>query len=157
MNGGQEAAWVHLLAAATTTIITGTAMNPLWVVKTRLQLDRSLATDSGKIGRRYKNSLDCTLQILRQEGVKGLYRGLSANYLGVVESTLYWVLYEQMKLRLHRREERLLASSQKEGIWDKLADWGGKIGAAGSSKLIAIMATYPHEVRCPIPLVPSSI
>ena len=38
-----------------------------------------------------------TAQILRVEGIRGLYKGLSASYLGVSESTIQWVLYEQFK------------------------------------------------------------
>lgn len=57
-------------------IVTATATNPIWVVKTRLQLQ-------GRSLQRYANSLDCTLHILREEGIKGLYKGMSASYLGM--------------------------------------------------------------------------
>ncbi|KAI9824669.1 MAG: hypothetical protein M1819_000822 [Sarea resinae] len=147
-NNGQEAAWVHLCAAATAGIVTSTATNPVWMVKTRLQLDKSHAEKSGspQLHRQYKNSFDCTMQILRQEGIKGLYRGLSASYLGVSESTMQWVLYEQMKMFLARREQRMLASGRVRTTWDQTVDWVGKIGAAGSAKFFAAIITYPHEV-----------
>ena len=144
-NHGQEAAWVHLCAAAAAGIVTSTATNPIWLVKTRLQLDKSHHADGA--GRQYKNALDCTMQTLRNEGVRGLYRGLSASYLGVTESTLQWVLYEQMKLRLSRREQRLLASRREPGFWDRTVSWTGKLCAAGSAKFVAALITYPHEVR----------
>lgn len=147
-NNGQEAAWVHLLAAAQAGIVTGTATNPIWLVKTRLQLDKSTAikTGAGLDGRKYKNALDCTLQTIRTEGIRGLYRGLSASYLGVTESTLQWVLYEQMKKRLANREARLLASGHQPTTWDETVAWSGKLGAAGGAKFVAALATYPHEV-----------
>lgn len=147
LNNGQEAAWVHLCAAATAGIVTSTATNPIWVVKTRLQLDKSHAEKTGtQAVRQYRNSLDCTMQTLRKEGIRGLYRGLSASYLGVTESTLQWVLYEQMKSYLRRRESRLLASGRQRTAWDESIDWSGKVGAAGSAKLFAAIVTYPHEV-----------
>lgn len=147
-NNGQEAAWVHLLAAAQAGIITGTATNPIWLVKTRLQLDKSTAekTGAGMDGRKYRNALDCTIQTLRTEGIRGLYRGLSASYLGVTESTLQWVLYEQMKKRLASRDARLLASGRQPTTWDETVTWSGKLGAAGGAKFIAALVTYPHEV-----------
>ena len=146
-NGGQESAWVHLCAAATAGVVTGTATNPIWLVKTRLQLDKSNAERSGtRSVRQYKNSLDCVVQTVRQEGIRGLYRGLSASYLGVSESTLQWVLYEQMKLYLGRRQEKLIASGKPPTLWDKFVEWSGKIGAAGSAKFFAALITYPHEV-----------
>ena len=144
-NGGQESAWVHCAAAATAGIVTGTATNPIWMVKTRLQLDKSHA-EKAHAGRQYRNSWDCTKQIVRHEGVRGLYRGLSASYLGVSESTLHWVLFEQGKAYLARREERLQASGRQAGWWDKVVRWGGTLGAAGGAKLFAAAITYPHEV-----------
>ena len=146
-NHGQEAAWVHLCAAATAGLITGTATNPIWLVKTRLQLDKSNAEKSGSQSvRQYKNSLDCIRQTVRAEGIRGLYRGLSASYLGVSESTLQWVLYEQMKSALKRREERLTASGLEPNFIDRTFEYGGKVGAAGGAKLFAAVVTYPHEV-----------
>ena len=146
-NQGQEAAWVHLCSAAGAGIITGTATNPIWLVKTRLQLDKSNAEKSGSPSvRQYKNSYDCIKQTLHSEGIRGLYRGLSASYLGVSESTLQWVLYEQMKGYLRIREETLVASGREPTLWDQTVGWGGRVGAAGSAKLFAAVITYPHEV-----------
>jgi solute carrier family 25 protein 33/36 len=39
------------------------------------------------------------MRILKQEGVKGLYKGMSASYLGVAEGTIQWVIYENLKKR----------------------------------------------------------
>ena len=144
-NGKQDATWVHLSAAVVAGLVTSTATNPIWLVKTRLQLDKETSGAAGKT-RLYKNSLDCTVKVLRGEGVPGLYRGLTASYLGVSESTLQWVLYEKMKSYLARREERRIVSGRDSTGWDSFIDWGGKLGAAGSAKLFAAMLTYPHEV-----------
>jgi len=144
-NDGKESAWVHLCAAACAGILTGTATNPIWLVKTRLQLDKHTHADGR--GRQYKNALDCTMQTLRKEGVRGLYRGLSASYLGVTESTLQWVLYEQMKIGLANREERIANSGRPPTTWDQTVMLTGKISAAGLAKFVAALITYPHEVR----------
>jgi solute carrier family 25, member 33/36 len=127
INNGRETAWVHLMAAATAGVVVSTATNPIWVVKTRLQLDRSSILRRGQFGiEKYKGSMDCARQILQQEGVRGLYRGLTASYLGVAESTLHWVLYEQTKLFLAREE----LSLSQESLWDKAAGWSARLGAA---------------------------
>ncbi|KAK3372399.1 mitochondrial carrier protein rim2-like protein [Podospora didyma] len=147
LNGGKDTAWVHLCAGITAGIVTSTATNPIWMVKTRLQLDKNVAAEAGSIAsRRYKNSWDCIRQILRDEGLRGLYKGMSASYLGVAESTLQWMLYEQMKRSLLQREERITLSGRPKTWWDHTVDWTGKIGAAGSAKLVAAILTYPHEV-----------
>ncbi|KAL2020496.1 hypothetical protein VTK56DRAFT_8381 [Thermocarpiscus australiensis] len=147
LNHGEDSAWVHLSAAALAGVVTSTATNPIWMVKTRLQLDKNMAVESGgTTKRRYKNSLDCIRKVLRDEGIRGLYKGMSASYLGVAESTMHWVLYEQIKRSLVRREERLMRSGRDKNWWDHTVDWTGKFGAAGFAKLVAAVITYPHEV-----------
>lgn len=142
---GRETSGVHLLSAATAGIITGTATNPIWLVKTRIQLDKQNAGPGGQ-GRQYRNALDCVRQTVKQEGIRGLYRGLSASYLGVSESTLQWVLYERAKASLARRERDLLASGRAPTVWDRVVEYGGKLTAAGGAKFFAALITYPHEV-----------
>jgi len=145
---GRENVWsIHLVAAATAGVATGTATNPIWLVKTRLQLDKSNASHDPTRGRQYKNSWDCIKQTVKHEGIRGLYRGLTASYLGVTESTLQWVLYERMKLSLARREAKRLATPAYQRTWlDDTEEWGGKFTAAAVAKLFAAALTYPHEV-----------
>jgi len=145
---GKENVWtVHLAAAAMAGIATGTATNPIWLVKTRLQLDKNRASHDPTRSRQYKNSWDCIKQTVRHEGVRGLYRGLTASYLGVTESTMQWVLYERMKLGLARREARRLATpGYQRTTFDDVEEWAGKFSAAAGAKLFAAVVTYPHEV-----------
>ena len=136
---------VHLTSAAVAGMATGTATNPIWLVKTRLQLDKSKG-EQGK-ERQYRNSWDCIKQTTRHEGIRGLYKGLSASYLGVTESTLQWVMYEQMKMFLARREAQKHADvNYVYGVLDDVEVWGGRITSAGMAKLVAAAVTYPHEV-----------
>ena len=113
-------------------VVTSTATNPIWVVKTRLQLDKSITG-----ARRYEHSIDCLTQIWRQEGLKGFSRGLSASYLGVSETTLQWVMYERLKLIF--RTENKVPTTYREKL-------GQALGAASFAKLFATIVTYPHEV-----------
>ncbi|KAG5992468.1 hypothetical protein E4U54_003628 [Claviceps lovelessii] len=146
-NHGQESPWVHLLAGVAAGVATSTATNPIWMVKTRLQLDKNVSERSGgAMQRQYRNSYDCVRQIIRDEGPRGLYKGMSASYLGVAESTLQWMLYEQLKASLAQREERIQRSGRDKTWWDRTVDWTGKAGAAGGAKLLAAILAYPHEV-----------
>lgn len=144
---GVENAWVHVSAASIAGIVTSTATNPIWMVKTRLQLDKSVAERTGGLAtRRYKSSWDCIKQIVRNEGIKGLYKGMTASYLGVTESALQWVLYEQVKKNLRMREERIALSGRPKTTWDHTVEWTGRVFGAGSAKFFAALLTYPHEV-----------
>lgn len=146
-NNGREAPWVHLLTGVTAGLATSTATNPIWMVKTRLQLDKNVSERSGgAMQRQYRNSFDCVRQIIRDEGIRGMYKGMSASYLGVVESTMQWMLYEQLKAYLARREVRIERSGREKNTWDKTIDWTGNFTAAGGAKLVAAVLAYPHEV-----------
>uniref|UniRef100_A0A0W0FHF8 Putative mitochondrial carrier protein RIM2 n=1 Tax=Moniliophthora roreri TaxID=221103 RepID=A0A0W0FHF8_MONRR len=127
-----------LAAAAIAGIATGTATNPIWVVKTRLQLasvvkgvDADIAStiERGGVGR-WGGSWLMIKKIMREEGVRGFYKGLSASYLGVTEGTIQWVLYERLK--------KMTDGTQLE--------WLGMLGSAGTAKCVASLITYPHEV-----------
>ncbi|KAG5641878.1 hypothetical protein DXG03_004018 [Asterophora parasitica] len=133
-NGGKENTYVHLTAAAIAGIVTGTATNPIWVVKTRLQLS---ATQHANVsGQRVIGSSWHTIKdIMKHEGIRGFYKGLSASYLGVTEGTIQWVLYERLK--------RITASTEGRG---GVTEWLGMLGSAGTAKCVASLITYPHEV-----------
>ncbi|KAG9062989.1 hypothetical protein KI688_004589 [Linnemannia hyalina] len=154
LNHGNENAIVHLAAAANAGVMTATMTNPIWMVKTRMQLQ----SEGNK--RIYRNSFHCVVEILRTEGLRGLYKGLSASYLGVAEGTIQWVIYENLKTRFSERrradqvslELRTSAStshqkSQRTLVGGKgMEEWVDYLGAAGIAKFIASAITYPHEV-----------
>ncbi|KAL7621195.1 Pyrimidine nucleotide transporter, mitochondrial [Parahypoxylon ruwenzoriense] len=138
---------VHLASAVTAGIATGTATNPIWLVKTRLQLDKNNAERKGDVNaRRYRNSWDCIRQVMRDEGPRGFFKGLSASYLGVTESTLQWMMYEELKRQLRQRRERVARSGREKTWWDHTVDWTGNFMGAGAAKGLASILTYPHEV-----------
>jgi solute carrier family 25 protein 33/36 len=142
-NGGKEAPWIHLCSAVGAGIVTGTATNPIWVIKTRLQLDKAHASEGG--GRKYRNAFDCLVKTVRHEGVRGLYRGLSASFLGISETAMQWVLYEDIKRRMEARQSRMAAAGlPKSRLEEVLSPFGDAI-AGGGAKFVAAFLTYPHE------------
>lgn len=141
LNRGEHDALVHAQAAILAGIATATATNPIWLVKTRLQLDKSLS--EGGAARQYRNSLDCVGQVLRKEGVPGLYRGMTASYLGTVETAFHLVLYEQLKVLFRPKR---YDKTHHHPLLEELATWASTSGAAGLAKIAAVLTTYPHEV-----------
>lgn len=134
-NGGAEATWIHLAAGVCAGFVTSTATNPIWLVKTRLQLDKSK-------GRHYRSLWECLVHVVRREGFFSLYKGLSASYLGGAELTLQWVLYEQMKAFVSRQAR----GENEKTTRDHVLEWCARSGAAGAAKFVASLITYPHEV-----------
>ena len=75
---GKESSWVHLVAGASAGLATATATNPIWLIKTRMQLPNAREQYGVGTGATWR----CIKRVVTQEGVRGLYRGLSASYLG---------------------------------------------------------------------------
>jgi len=103
---------------------------PVWVVKTRLQLD----------SRSSKLSIpECIRQVYRSEGLLGFYRGLTASYAGISETVINFVIYEHIK--------SVLKTSPRWDPNDKsFRHFAEFMLAAATSKSIASTIAYPHEV-----------
>lgn len=121
-------------------VASNTVTNPIWMVKTRMQL---LADHTaGQVA--YNNYGEAIKSIMKEEGIGGFYRGLTASYWGCTEGAVQFVLYERVKSHLLKtlNEERL-----KEGLppTDELPK-AKYFFSAAFAKGIASMLTYPHEV-----------
>ncbi|KAL1920489.1 uncharacterized protein VTP21DRAFT_866 [Calcarisporiella thermophila] len=125
LNAGQ-----HLLAAAGAGIVTQFCTNPIWVVKTRM-----CATAQKETGA-YRGLLDGLYQIARYEGIRGLYKGMVPAIFGTSHGAIQFMAYEEMKkwrasLRPHK---------------DPQLDNTEYLAMAASSKMFAIIVTYPYQV-----------
>uniref|UniRef100_A0A7C9DZT9 Mitochondrial carrier protein n=2 Tax=Opuntia streptacantha TaxID=393608 RepID=A0A7C9DZT9_OPUST len=91
--------YVAGLLAGVATVIIG---HPFDTVKVKLQKHN---TDANGI--KYKNGLHCAARILRNEGVRGLYRGASSSFVGMgFESSLLFGIYSQTKHSLQGKLHR---------------------------------------------------
>ena len=80
--------------------------------------------------------LDGGRQILRQEGLRGFYRGLLPSLFGVSHGALQFMAYEQLKIYKGKHS----AESQKDlTTMDFLV-------LSGVAKVFAGSATYPYQV-----------
>lgn len=76
-------------------VFAGSATYPYQVVRARLQ-----TYDADKA---YKSARDVLVQIWKQEGLKGFYKGLGPNLLRVLPSTwVTFLVYEKTRLYLQR-------------------------------------------------------
>ncbi len=122
---GKEGWLQHLLAAASAGLCSVTITSPLWVIKTRMQLQTPQEM-------RYRNSVDCLIQMVRYEGWRSLFRGLSASIVGISESSMQFVMYEKLKKVLAKPDVELTVIEY--------------MTAASAAKMAAVAITYPHEV-----------
>lgn len=129
---------------------TATFGSPIWVIKTRIQIDHAVrgaplssasssATAAGAAtGPAYSSPIKAFERIVRTEGARGLFRGLSASYLGLSESVTQIVIYTAMK-RWAGAEALPGEDAPQLPAWQTLL-------LASSAKLGASAMTYPHEV-----------
>ena len=129
-----------LIAGYTAGIVGNTLTNPIWMVRTRMQI----LADAAMGQRQYSGYGDAIKTIFREEGLGGFYKGISASYWGCAEGALQFLIYEQLKSKLiirrnKKRSEQGLRPTQE--LSKATYFW-----AAAASKGVATIATYPHEV-----------
>lgn len=110
-----------LAGAATVCVV-----NPLWVCKTRMCLQ------SPGEPRRYANLYDALAKILKEEGLRGWYRGLVPGLFGVSHGAVQFTVYENLKN---------LCSQ-----YDIEASNFTYLTNSTTSKVAAMVITYPYQV-----------
>jgi len=129
-----------LVAGFLAGIAGNTLTNPIWMIRTRMQLH--VDTSAGQ--RAYSGYADAISTIFREEGIAGFYKGIFASYWGCAEGSIQFILYEQFKTRLLRRRNRQRAAKGRRPT-EHLSELSLFMSAA-AAKMIASIATYPHEV-----------
>ncbi|XP_056612767.1 solute carrier family 25 member 36-A [Triplophysa dalaica] len=129
---------LHMASAGIAGFTAITATNPIWVIKTRLQLD------ARKRGERRMSTFECIRRVYQTDGLRGFYRGMSASYAGISETVIHFVVYEALKRRLVKTK----TATHMDGEQDSkdASDFLGMMLAAATSKTCATSIAYPHEV-----------
>lgn len=145
---GDENAGVHMVSAAAAGVTSNTLTNPIWLMKSRVQLQAGATSSSPRLYRGYG---DAIVRIFREEGIGGFFKGLSASYWGVTEGALHFVVYERIKRRMIDDNRRRIANGdflKKRGTTPDPEHLSSiqYISAAALAKLFASVSTYPHEV-----------
>lgn len=125
----------HLACAAVAGAAVCGVTNPLWVVKTRLQLQSSGSGGGGGAatgGVPYRGLFHGLRSLLMEEGVRGCYSGLAPNLVLVSHGALQFMAYEELKHWCGGGRSQITPL---------------EAGAAGmASKLFASVTTYPNQV-----------
>ena len=107
--------------------ISSCVTNPIWLVKTRLQLDRS------------HSSLPMVIRRIHAEsGIFGFWKGLTASWWGISETVIHFVIYEFLKKSLAEHQNK----KKDENM--TLLDFIGSMACGATSKTCATCVAYPH-------------
>ena len=129
-----------LIAGFMAGMVGNTLTNPIWMVRTRMQL----LTDHTAGQTQYAGYGDAIKTILQEEGIGGFYKGITASYWGCAEGALQFIIYEQLKARLLQRQNDQRAARGLRPLQE--LPKATYFWAAAASKAVAAVATYPHEV-----------
>lgn len=121
----------HLLSSGCASFTAATFTNPIWFVKTRLQLDSR---------RERQSTFKLIRDVYRLHGIRGFYRGVTASYYGVSETMIYFVLYERLRLSIGHWRGMTLDEDRR--MYDFLII----MMASAVCKSTACCLAYPHEV-----------
>uniref|UniRef100_A0A8C6UKP5 Solute carrier family 25 member 36a n=1 Tax=Neogobius melanostomus TaxID=47308 RepID=A0A8C6UKP5_9GOBI len=141
LNGvfAPDSTQVHMVSAGLAGFTAITATNPIWLIKTRLQLDARNRDE------RRMNAFECMRRVYQADGFRGFYRGMSASYAGISETVIHFVIYESIKRRLLEAKTPANMEDDEDPSRDA-SDFVGMMLAAATSKTCATTIAYPHEV-----------
>lgn len=129
----RDTPFVHVVSAAAAGFSASTATNPIWLIKTRLQLDKSSGSNTMTIR-------SCAAKIYSELGIAGFWRGVTASYWGISETVIHFVVYEYLK-------SQLAAYQNKHKDAEKtFIDFAGFMLCGACSRTCATIVAYPHEV-----------
>ncbi|XP_043270438.1 mitochondrial carrier protein Rim2 isoform X2 [Venturia canescens] len=125
---------VHVCSASCAGFVASTATNPIWFVKTRLQLDPHMNR---------MTAVECIRRIYQQSGFLGFYKGIVASYMGISETVVHFVIYEAVKSWLTTHRSRVPTNDDGSKTSRDFLEF---MAAGAFSKTIASCIAYPHEV-----------
>ena len=130
--------------------------NPMWLIKTRMQLQLRHFKDGTTQGgdakipiRPYRNMFDAASTIVREEGPLALYKGASVALVMVSHGGIQFVAYEFLKARFgnYTRAERAKKEDHERiSVLEALEDSLGYLTMGATSKIVASTFTYPLQV-----------
>ncbi|XP_046917681.2 replication in mitochondria 2 [Dermatophagoides farinae] len=164
--------YVHMISAASGGFVSCTLTNPIWFIKTRMQLDKSLQG---------MTAWSCIKNVYNHNGIAGFYKGITASYFGISETIIHFVIYEFIKSKwfhVNQNSSTIMTSSSPSSSMNfskndltltnnnnnnnnnaavyqssneqingsQLATFFRCMAAAAISKSFASIIAYPHEV-----------
>jgi len=125
---------MNFLCGVCAGVVTTCATNPIWLVKTRLQLQWNRpATASLSEQYRYDGMRDAFRKIVKVDGVRGLWRGIGPALLLVSHGSIQFTIYDELK--------RIASEGGQKDLTAAEAFCCGAF-----SKICAQVITYPSQL-----------
>ena len=162
---GYEGSSLYISAATVAGTATTLLLHPVFIVKTRLQLQLNVTASAAKAasvdgaaaagvasvaaGENYAGSINAVRRMMQEEGVTSLYRGIGPALLLVSHGSIQFLAYEKCKEELLKRRTEIAEASAAPGRRTKPVyelNANDLVIASTASKICAILGTYPYQV-----------
>ena len=141
----------YMAAACASGTIMVLMTNPIWLVKTRIQLQlpaQDCASPPSSSGvsrhRNYTGIVDGILRIVKEEGALSLYKGVVPALILVSHGVVQFGVYENMKKAFPSICKR--KPNEALSVSERLQDSSGYLMMGAASKMVASTLTYPVQV-----------
>jgi solute carrier family 25 (mitochondrial folate transporter), member 32 len=125
----------HMLSGVEAGSVMVLIFNPMWLIKTRMALQDAKGLHNDQSSKKYKGIYDAVRTIVREEGPKGLYKGLIPALILTSHGAVQFSVYEYMKTEANK----YFGNAQGQPAWVSIL-------LGGVSKIAATAITYPYQV-----------
>jgi solute carrier family 25, member 33/36 len=88
---------LHFTSAAIGGFVAVNVTNPIWFIKTRLQLDKSV---------KGLTIIEAIKKVYNAKGPLGFYKGVTASYFGIIETAIHFSIYERLKYLMNASKDQ---------------------------------------------------
>ena len=154
---------LSFVCGATAGVTTSLVTNPIWMIKTRLQvqeipkkgkLNETIISSVGEQKEilqapKYKNATDAFIRIVREEGFLALWKGIGPGLGLVANGALQFMFYDEMK-RIWKKY--FMEKIELKEEWKRSSDAEHQLNSlhflamGGTAKILSTTLTYPLQV-----------
>ncbi|CCD23423.1 flavin adenine dinucleotide transporter FLX1 NDAI_0B03890 [Naumovozyma dairenensis CBS 421] len=131
---------VFLVSGLFSGVMTTLLTNPLWVIKTRIMSTSKTNSHS------YTSIMNGFKSIMKEEGPRALWKGLVPSLFGVSQGALYFMVYDNLKLKFNIYNDKNNHYEQEKSRLRKKTENYKIIFITSISKMISVSAVYPFQL-----------
>lgn len=135
----------HFVLACSAGAVMVAITNPIWLIKTRMQLQMKKTAERHNITP-YKGMIDAARRITREEGYMALYKGSGPAMLLTSHGGVQFVVYEYLREKFHFQRAQRGLDIEDNSVWHRLELSLGYLCMGAVAKITASSVTYPLQV-----------
>jgi len=124
----------NFILACTAGAVMVALTNPVWLIKTRMQLQMRKSSEQHQI-KPYKNIVDAFRTIVREEGALALYKGSGPALLLTSHGGVQFVVYEYLRKNFPVERPKWEDGAKDANVWLRLKQSAGFLAMGAVAKL----------------------